>query len=160
MRQTVVITGASGGIGLATARASAVRGARIGLPGCGRKGLEAAAREVVAVGGEALVLTTDVANPAALEPAADAVEAASDRSTYGSTMPSPPPCHPQPVPPIYQPEVAARAILYVADHPRRKQYRLNSRRPVVSSRRRLRSSLGAGTRRSGGAGTGSSSAFV
>ena len=32
------------------------------------------------------------------------------------------PRHPQPVPPIYQPEVAARAVLYAADHPRRKQY--------------------------------------
>jgi NAD(P)-dependent dehydrogenase (short-subunit alcohol dehydrogenase family) len=32
------------------------------------------------------------------------------------------PNHPQPVPPIYQPEVAARAVVYAADHPRRKQY--------------------------------------
>lgn len=32
------------------------------------------------------------------------------------------PRHPQPVPPIYQPEVAARAVVYAADHPRRKQY--------------------------------------
>ncbi len=32
------------------------------------------------------------------------------------------PNHPQPVPPIYQPEVAARGVLYAADHPRRKQY--------------------------------------
>jgi NAD(P)-dependent dehydrogenase (short-subunit alcohol dehydrogenase family) len=31
--------------------------------------------------------------------------------------------HPaQPVPPIYQPEVAARAIVYAADHPRRREY--------------------------------------
>jgi NAD(P)-dependent dehydrogenase (short-subunit alcohol dehydrogenase family) len=29
---------------------------------------------------------------------------------------------PQPVPPIYQPEVAARAIVYAADHPRRREY--------------------------------------
>jgi short chain dehydrogenase len=32
------------------------------------------------------------------------------------------PRHPQPVPPIYQPEVAARGVLYAADHPRRKEY--------------------------------------
>ena len=32
------------------------------------------------------------------------------------------PNHPQPVPPIYQPDVAARAVIYAADHPRRKQY--------------------------------------
>jgi NAD(P)-dependent dehydrogenase (short-subunit alcohol dehydrogenase family) len=30
--------------------------------------------------------------------------------------------HAQPVPPIYQPEVAAAAILYAADHPRRREY--------------------------------------
>ena len=32
------------------------------------------------------------------------------------------PRHPQPVPPIYQPEVAARAIVHAADHPRRKTH--------------------------------------
>jgi NAD(P)-dependent dehydrogenase (short-subunit alcohol dehydrogenase family) len=32
------------------------------------------------------------------------------------------PRRPQPVPPIYQPEVAARGIVYAADHPGRKQY--------------------------------------
>ncbi len=32
------------------------------------------------------------------------------------------PKHPQPVPPIYQPEVAARAVLFAAERPRRKQY--------------------------------------
>jgi NAD(P)-dependent dehydrogenase (short-subunit alcohol dehydrogenase family) len=32
------------------------------------------------------------------------------------------PRHPQPVPPIYQPEVAARAVVHAAAHPRRKQY--------------------------------------
>jgi len=32
------------------------------------------------------------------------------------------PEHAQPVPPIYQPEVAARAIVYAAHHPRRREY--------------------------------------
>jgi NAD(P)-dependent dehydrogenase (short-subunit alcohol dehydrogenase family) len=32
------------------------------------------------------------------------------------------PHHAQPVPPIYQPEVAAQAITYAADHPRRREY--------------------------------------
>ena len=32
------------------------------------------------------------------------------------------PHQPQPVPPIYQPEVAARAIVYAADHPGRREY--------------------------------------
>jgi NAD(P)-dependent dehydrogenase (short-subunit alcohol dehydrogenase family) len=30
--------------------------------------------------------------------------------------------HAQPVPPIYQPELAARAIVYAAEHPRRREY--------------------------------------
>jgi hypothetical protein len=32
------------------------------------------------------------------------------------------PHHAQPVPPIYQPEVAAKAVLYAADRPRRREY--------------------------------------
>jgi NAD(P)-dependent dehydrogenase (short-subunit alcohol dehydrogenase family) len=32
------------------------------------------------------------------------------------------PRHAQPVPPIYQPELAARAVRYAADHPRRREY--------------------------------------
>ena len=32
------------------------------------------------------------------------------------------PRHAQPVPPIYQPEVAGRAVVYAADHPRRREY--------------------------------------
>jgi len=32
------------------------------------------------------------------------------------------PRHAQPVPPIYQPEVAARAVVYAADHPGRREY--------------------------------------
>jgi NAD(P)-dependent dehydrogenase (short-subunit alcohol dehydrogenase family) len=36
------------------------------------------------------------------------------------------PNHPQPVPPIYQPEVAARGVVYAADHPGRKQYWVGS----------------------------------
>jgi hypothetical protein len=32
------------------------------------------------------------------------------------------PNRPQPVPPIYQPEVAARGVVFAADHPRRKHY--------------------------------------
>ncbi len=32
------------------------------------------------------------------------------------------PRHPQPVAPIYQPEVAARAVVHAADHPRRREY--------------------------------------
>jgi NAD(P)-dependent dehydrogenase (short-subunit alcohol dehydrogenase family) len=34
--------------------------------------------------------------------------------------------HPQPVPPIFQPEVAADAIVYAADHPERREYWIGS----------------------------------
>src|SRR5205807_1842450 len=36
------------------------------------------------------------------------------------------PRHAQPVPPIYEPELAARAVLYAADHPRRREYWVGS----------------------------------
>ena len=36
------------------------------------------------------------------------------------------PRHAQPVPPIYQPEVAARAIVHAADHPKRREYWVGS----------------------------------
>ncbi|MFI0720804.1 SDR family oxidoreductase [Streptomyces sp. NPDC021224] len=229
-RQTVVVTGASGGIGRAVVREFAQRGARIGLLARGRAGLEAAAAEVRELGGEALVVPTDVADHRAVATAADAVEEAFGpldvwvnvaftsvfaqftdispdefrrvtevsylgyvngtrealarmvprdhgtvvqvgsalgarsiplQSAYcgakhavngftssvrtelmhrGSNvhvtvvqMPAVNtpqfswvltrlPRHPQPVPPIYQPEVAARAVVHAAAHPRRKQY--------------------------------------
>lgn len=234
MTQTVVITGASGGIGRACARAFARRGARIGLLARGRAGLEAAAHEVEEAGGEALVVPTDVADPHQVEAAADTVvdafgpidvwvnvaftsvfapftditpeefrrvtevtylgyvhgtqtalarmlpreagtivqvgSALGDRSIplqsvycgakhaiNGFTssvrtelmhrksnvritvvqMPglntpqfswvlSKLPRHPRPVPPVYQPEVAAQAVVFAADHPRRKQYYVGS----------------------------------
>jgi NAD(P)-dependent dehydrogenase (short-subunit alcohol dehydrogenase family) len=72
----VVVTGASAGVGRATVRAFAQRGARLGLLARGRDGLQAAARDVRAVGSEALVLPTDVADAAQVEAAAEAVEQA------------------------------------------------------------------------------------
>jgi NAD(P)-dependent dehydrogenase (short-subunit alcohol dehydrogenase family) len=71
----VVITGASGGIGRATARRFARDGASIALLARGRAGLEGAAREVEELGGRALVLPTDVADADAVEAAATAAEA-------------------------------------------------------------------------------------
>jgi short-subunit dehydrogenase len=73
-REVVVITGASGGIGRATARKFAQDGARIGLLARGRRGLEAAAREVEQAGGEALPLPVDVADHNRVEAAASSVE--------------------------------------------------------------------------------------
>lgn len=72
--QVVVVTGASGGIGRATAHAFARRGGRVGLVARGREGLEEAAREVRSLGGEALVIPTDVADHEQVDAAAAAVE--------------------------------------------------------------------------------------
>lgn len=72
--QTVVITGASAGVGRATAQAFARRGARIGLIARGREGLEAARADVERLGGEALVLPLDVADSEEVERAATAIE--------------------------------------------------------------------------------------
>jgi NAD(P)-dependent dehydrogenase (short-subunit alcohol dehydrogenase family) len=228
--QVVVVTGASGGVGRACAKAFAGRGAKVGLLARGEKGLAGAAEDVRAAGGTPLPIEVDTADYAQVEQAADRVErelgpldvwvnaaftsvfaplteikpdefhrvtevtylgfvhgtrVALDRmlprdrgaivqvgsalayrgvplqSAYcgakhaiqgftesvrcellhdGSnvriTMVQLPglntpqfswvlsrlPRHAQPVPPVYQPEVAARAILFAADHPGRREY--------------------------------------
>ncbi len=228
--QVVVITGASGGIGRATAAAFGARGATVALLARGEAGLAGAARDVEAGGGRALVVPTDVADPAQVEAAAERVEnelgpvdvwvnvaftsvfspfekiepeeykrvtevnylgfvyatmaalkrmtprdagtivqvgsalayrgiplqtaycgskhaiqgfhealrceLLHDKSNVHVTMVQMPavntpqfswvlnrmPKHAQPVPPIYQPEVAARGVLYAADHPKRREY--------------------------------------
>ncbi len=228
--EVVVVTGASGGIGRATAIAFAARGAKVALVARGQAGLDGAAADVRAAGGQALVLPADAADPDALEAVADRVEdelgpidvwvndaftsvfAPFEKITaeeykrvtevsylgyvYGTmaalrrmkprdrgvvvqvgsalayrgiplqtaycgakhaiqgfhealrcellheksgvhvTMVQMPavntpqfswvlsrlPRHAQPVPPIYQPEVAARAVVYAADHPGRREY--------------------------------------
>jgi NAD(P)-dependent dehydrogenase (short-subunit alcohol dehydrogenase family) len=72
--QVVMITGASAGVGRAVARAFGHRGASLGLFARGRAGLEAAARDVAAAGGRALILKGDVADPDRVEEAAAALE--------------------------------------------------------------------------------------
>lgn len=226
----MVITGASGGIGRATARAFGARGASIGLLARGEKGLAGAAHDVETAGGKALSLSVDTADADQVEQAAADVEERfgpidvwinvaftsvfapftevspeefkrvtevtylgyayatmsalrrmrprdrgtivqvgsalayrgiplqspycgakhaiqgfneslrcellHDRSNVHVTMVQMPavntpqfswvlsklPNQAQPVPPIYQPEVAARAVVYAADHPRRREY--------------------------------------
>ncbi len=228
--QTVVVTGASAGIGRATARLFGERGASVGLIARGQAGLDGAARDVEEAGGKALAVSADVADYEQVTAAARQIEehlgpigvwvniaftsvfapfaeitaeefqrvtevsylgfvygtmaalsrmrprgqgtivqvgsALSSRSIplqsaycgakhaiNGFTsslrcellhersgvhvtvvqMPavntpqfswvrSKLPNHPQPVPPIYQPEVAARSVVHAADHPRRREY--------------------------------------
>src|SRR5579863_3737063 len=228
--QTVVVTGASAGIGRATARLFGERGARVALIARGQAGLDGAVRDVEQAGGQALAISADVADYEQVTAAARKAEerfgpidvwvnvaftsvfspfseitaeefrrvtevsylgfvhgtmaalalmrprgrgtivqvgsALGERSIplqsaycgakhaiNGFTsslrcellhedsgvqvtvvqMPavntpqfswvrSRLPNHPQPVPPIYQPEVAARGVVYAADHPGRKQY--------------------------------------
>ena len=232
--RVVVVTGASGGVGRAAAVAFAAKGAAVALLARGEVGLEAAAKEVEAAGGRALTIPVDVADYAAVEAAADRVEAelgpidvwvnsafssvfapfrettieefhrttqvtyfgyvhgtkaAVDRMAprnrgtivqVGSALAyrgiplqsaycgakhaivgfseslrcelmhdgidvaithvhlpavntpqfdwvlSRLPRHPQPVPPIYQPEVAAEAVVYAAEHPQRREYLVGS----------------------------------
>ncbi|HVQ17738.1 MAG TPA: SDR family oxidoreductase [Actinomycetes bacterium] len=228
--RVVVVTGASGGIGRATARLFAARGDTVALLARGDRGLDGARRDIESVGGTAASYVVDTADVAALDKVADRVEEElgeidvwvnvaftsvfarfvdiepeefervtqvtylgfvngtrsalrrmlpRDRGTIvqvGSTlayrgiplqsaycgakhatqgfheslrtellhegshvwvtmvqMPavntpqfswvlSRLPRQAQPVPPIYQPEVAARAVVYAADHPRRREY--------------------------------------
>jgi short-subunit dehydrogenase len=70
----IAITGASAGVGRAAVRRFAREGARIGLIARGEERLEAAAREVEQLGGQALVLPLDVADADALDDAAGKIE--------------------------------------------------------------------------------------
>lgn len=69
---TVMITGASAGVGRATAIAFASRGDHVGLIARGQAGLEGAANDVERAGGRAMPLQVDVSD-------ADAVDAAASR---------------------------------------------------------------------------------
>src|SRR5215831_3204103 len=228
--QTVVVTGASAGIGRATARLFGERGDRVGLIARGQAGLDGAAREVEEAGGRALAVSADVADYEQVTAAARQIEQRlgpidvwvnvaftsvfspfaeitaeefrrvtevtylgfvhgtmaalarmrprdrgaivqvgsalgarsiplqaaycggkhaingfteslrcelmHDKADVHVTVVQMPavntpqfswvrsklPRHPQPVPPIYQPEMAARGVVYTADHPRHKQY--------------------------------------
>lgn len=72
--KVVVITGASAGVGRATARAFAAAGANVGLIARGRDGLEAARREAESHGVRALAIPVDVANAADVDAAAEKIE--------------------------------------------------------------------------------------
>jgi len=74
MSEVVVITGASAGLGRAIAQRFARDGCAIGLIARGEERLESARAEVEALGGTALALPLDVADPDAVEAAAERVE--------------------------------------------------------------------------------------
>jgi NAD(P)-dependent dehydrogenase (short-subunit alcohol dehydrogenase family) len=72
--RVVVVTGASAGLGRAIAHAFADRGDRVALLARNRTGLDAAAEEVRARGGTALVVEVDVTDDGQVEAAAQRVE--------------------------------------------------------------------------------------
>ena len=72
--RTVVITGASAGIGRATAQQFAARGDNVALLARGSAGLEGAVKDVHNAGGQALAIPTDVAEYGEVESAAADVE--------------------------------------------------------------------------------------
>jgi NAD(P)-dependent dehydrogenase (short-subunit alcohol dehydrogenase family) len=72
--KVVVVTGASAGVGRATARLFAARGDRVALVARGEAGLRAAAEEITAAGGVAVPYPCDVTDYAALAAVTEAVE--------------------------------------------------------------------------------------
>lgn len=74
--QTIVITGASSGIGLVTAVMAAERGARVVLSSRNHDELERLTREITSAGGKAIYVVADVANPDEVDAiAAEAIRA-------------------------------------------------------------------------------------
>lgn len=72
--KTVVVTGASAGVGRAIVREFAAHGANLGLIARGEDGLRGAKQEVEDLGGRAHFVKADVANPSAVELAAEEIE--------------------------------------------------------------------------------------
>ena len=75
MARVVVVTGASYGVGRATAEAFARRGDSVGLIARGEESLDATRAAVERLGGRALALSVDVADAAQVEHAAERIEA-------------------------------------------------------------------------------------
>ena len=69
--QVIVITGASSGIGLVTAKHAARRGARVVLAARNELSLTRAVEEIRQHGGRAMYVVADVADPAQVDGIAD-----------------------------------------------------------------------------------------
>ncbi|HEX3464841.1 MAG TPA: SDR family oxidoreductase [Candidatus Elarobacter sp.] len=74
MSKVAVVTGASAGVGRAVVREYARNGYDVGLIARGTEGLEAARREVEALGRRAVAVPTDVADADAVDRAAERIE--------------------------------------------------------------------------------------
>ncbi len=72
--RVAVVTGGTAGIGRATVREFAAAGYDVAVLARGRAGLDAAVAEIEQAGRRGLAVTTDVADPEAVEAAADRVE--------------------------------------------------------------------------------------
>lgn len=77
--RVAVVTGASSGIGEYTAKALALRGAKVVLLARRKDKLESIVAEITAAGGEAFAISVDVTSQESVDAAADAVE-----SKYGT----------------------------------------------------------------------------
>lgn len=71
-QQVMVITGASSGIGLATARAAAEKGVKLVLASRSEETLDEVVRGITAAGGEAIHVTADVSDSAQIHKVAEA----------------------------------------------------------------------------------------
>ncbi|WP_018762515.1 SDR family oxidoreductase [Arthrobacter sp. 135MFCol5.1] len=76
--RTAVVTGAASGIGAATARLLAANGARVALLARRKDHVETIMRKIVAEGGTAIAIPTDVTQPAEIAAAAEQIH-----NTYG-----------------------------------------------------------------------------
>ncbi|WKN33754.1 SDR family oxidoreductase [Porifericola rhodea] len=74
LSNVVVITGASGGVGRATAREYARKGYKVGLIARGKEGLEGARKDVDALGGKGLAIQADLADFEQVDAAAQKIE--------------------------------------------------------------------------------------